>query len=40
VSYRFVGQTTVISIGYNTPAPFDALVLTGRIALTAGDFDL
>jgi Ca2+-binding RTX toxin-like protein len=40
VSYRFVGATTVISIGYNTPMPFDVLVLDGRIALTTADFVL
>jgi serralysin len=40
VSYRFVGGTTVISIGYNTPTPFDVLTLAGRVALTAADFVL
>ena len=40
LSYRFVGATTVISIGYNTPMPFDVLVLDGRLALTAADFVL
>jgi Ca2+-binding RTX toxin-like protein len=40
VSYRFVGGTTVISIGYNTPAPFDVLVLDGRLALITSDFVL
>jgi Ca2+-binding RTX toxin-like protein len=40
VSYRFVGGTTVISIGYNTPTAFDVLTLTGRVALTAADFVL
>jgi RTX calcium-binding nonapeptide repeat (4 copies) len=40
LSYRFVGATTVISIGYNTPTPFDVLVLDGRLALTAADFVL
>jgi Ca2+-binding RTX toxin-like protein len=40
LSYRFVGATTVISIGYNTPTPFDVLVLDGRLVLTAADFIL
>lgn len=39
-SYRFVGGTTVISIGYDTPETFDVLISNGQIPLSPPDFVL